>query len=1098
MTHNVRRTIAIAATSFFIFLAALFWWFQKSPLKTLTMPQLLAAYQDELQLPGQTISQAAAHLKTPEGAYRFVRDEITLSSYYARQQSPEEVLRTRFANVPDKAALLAELIKAQGWEAKFLYSDNYYKPAPVTQAKKSPASKTLKEILRRLDIDQKTYEADWQALQNQSEKWFAAQNEQTKAAFDLLKEVIDYSPNYAHSTYGPYYGTRVFVQAEKDGKTKLFDLITYDRPLEDYIYDYDLPAPHMPVVELRLRHGDGLEQTLLRAQKPIAHHQFAIRFLPTIAPLDRLAGPANPETIGNWTPVLIYDGELTTGTPFSIDGKTPSLQDKPPVMQFSDLQPADPETASLLEIARTDFSNWPQIRLSLKIESSGEGVWLPSHFAIRDNDALVKPRLLNINQEQKKLLILTDVSYSMGDIDAFDVSKEAIIDLIAQLPPQMPVGLSSFAGSVTRLIPLQPLDDRQAYEEAVKALEMQSSTGIFYALADAANMDELENGVVILLTDGYDNVGGSEEEVVEALKARNIRVFAIALGNDSDSELLQRIAEKTGGTFQKIRTAKELEPFYARLGTELTSYVVLEYEADTAAVNSPLIGEGNSLSESDDTIFLLAENISAIGEEGSAEEDGMAAENDVGASSTTRQISITLRNSSLQAQTFYQQPNEQKARETVQLILHVEYNVDGFQEINRTLLDFSDPELPWKLIGDYRLIEDLSSYPATRLEAAYIANWQKAWALKTGQEDFTSPMAPLDYGQILFINGFRALSRYDSENPTYLANGPNLYLTRSWINPQNGGTARQVFDFLYRYDRGEGGENTWDEVAMDMASARAEGIIIGGENGIDILQKNADSLQLVSLDETRPEWVSKSLWQEALRYEKDYDYLIASPKIANWVWQINKDFGHEFRALYDEGYFLAKGSSAQNIAQQFEKIDKILQLYESATGNFAGLIPTTGAQLSAIASFKREELKLWCFSTVMMGYVGEAIEDEDALLNQRGPEAAKSKAARLCKLKGGSPDNGRDFIMGAVKQAAEDGVRSFVINAVKEGAGSGFSNPHSLWDTGGKLSNAAASFNSSATINGLMAETSLSPAKTPPMPMTPRFHQAMADTLGGQ
>ena len=593
MTHNIRRNITIAAALFFILLIALFVWLQKSPLKTMTMPQLLASYQDELQLPGPTIAQAATHLENAEAAYHFVRDDIALASYGGRQQSPEDVLQTRFANLPDKAALLAELLQAQGWETKLLSASGYYEPSPITRSKKPRKSKILREILRRLDIDQKTYQADWQNLMSQSQDWLTAQNEQTKTAFDTLKELIGYSESYAQSGSGPNYGDRLFVRAEKDDKTKLFNLITTEDIPEEDLYNYDLPERHSPVIELRLRHKDGLEQTLLRHQQPIANHQFIIRFLPTIAPLERLAGPAEPQTIRNWTPVFIYDGIISSGIAFSLDGDTPSLDDSPPIMDPQALRLANPDTASVLEITRVDIENWPKIRLSLKLDSDGEGVWLPSHFTIRDNGELVKPRLLNINQDQKKLLVLTDVSHSMGDIGAFDISKEAIIDLIRQLPPEMPVGLSSFAGEVAQLIPLKPLDDKPAYERAVNAMEMQSYTGIYRALANAAGVEKLQNGIVILLTDGYDNVGGSEEEVIEALKARNIRVFAIALGNDSDAALLQRIAEKTGGSFQKIRTAEELESFYARLGAELTSYVVLEYEATpsvmTIAEETPLL-----------------------------------------------------------------------------------------------------------------------------------------------------------------------------------------------------------------------------------------------------------------------------------------------------------------------------------------------------------------------------------------------------------------------------------------------------------------------------------------------------------------------------
>jgi von Willebrand factor type A domain-containing protein len=1095
MFHSLRRKLVAGGVLLLLFLLTLSFWSQKSPLKSLTMPELLAMYQAELQSPGLTVSEAANNLDDTQSAYQFVRDDITLGNYKGHIQSPEDVLRSRRANGTDKAALLKALLEEMGWAAEIRYTDDFFTPtSPIKKRKKKPG-RILQEINRRLGISGKQYQSEWEQEQAKAQNYLAREQTKSQNGYQFLQEKINYNYDYSNTTDSISYGPRLFLYASKEGKEQIrFDLLTSGQEEPEYTYSFELPVLQKPGIELRLKHNNGLEQTLLRSERSLAGHQFSIKFLPTIDTRTTLLGPPAPDRIESWTPVLIYDGELFSGTPFTTKGQTSSLKDMPPINAIEALEIANPANIKTMELVRTNVENWPMVRLSLNMEQKGEGIWLPSHFTILDNGVPVASHLLNITQNRNKILVLTDISYSMDDINAFETSKEAIINLIEQLPPETQAGLSSFAGSVTRLVDIAPIGDGTAFREALAALQMTYYTGIFNALSDAAAMEGLDDGIIILLTDGYDNVGGSESRVIEALKARNIRIFAIALGDGADVGLMQRLAEGTNGDFQKIRTVDEMEPFYARLGNELTSYVVLEYDAGAIA---PQQVDGALFAETIDSEATVIEP--DLIPESTIEEtvDGpQPAPEPVIMSSYDHLINVDLKKTNLTTHGSYTQP-ETGNTSPAQLFLHVGYSVNGnYSETNRLLVSFDDPELSWKLSGDYTLMEDIGSYPARTLEAAYIANWQKAWGTTQGEQgEKTNPdpvMQNIDLGQMLLINGFRALSQYQAERSTYLDSGPNIYLRRSWLTPENGGMRQQIFDVLYRHYRGEGGARSWDLAAMELASARAEGLIIEGQNGIDALMAE-DNIEIIDLNGGRPGWLPEPLWQEAIRKKGDYDKLIASPDNTHWVWQVGEDIYHNFRVLYHDDGLTAKGASAEQIASEFDKIDKMLNLYDTAVGNFAGLIPTTGAQLSVIASFKRTELKLWCFSTVMMGYVGESIEDEEAALNT-DPEAAKANAARLCKLNS-SPDDGEKFIRNAVKQAAEDGVNSFITNVVKESGGKTATNAHNAWSTGGALFNAATSFNSAAAIDSVSGAGPAVPSGSSPMSMTGRFHQAMAAAL---
>jgi Ca-activated chloride channel family protein len=87
-----------------------------------------------------------------------------------------------------------------------------------------------------------------------------------------------------------------------------------------------------------------------------------------------------------------------------------------------------------------------------------------------------------------------------------------------------------------------------ALRDSIRALGPGGGTGIFRCLDRAAAhfRGEPSRGVkrlVILMTDGMDNAGGS----TAAIAALHIPVIAIGFGNDADMGTLNRIADETGG-----------------------------------------------------------------------------------------------------------------------------------------------------------------------------------------------------------------------------------------------------------------------------------------------------------------------------------------------------------------------------------------------------------------------------------------------------------------------------------------------------------------------------------------------------------------------
>ena len=152
------RAKVVGSALLLVFLLLYFLWPRSSAFQDMSMPELLAAYQAELQSPGMTVEDVAKNLDDADAAYEFVRDEIILSNYVGHVQSPETVLQTRFANSLDKAALLASLLQQMGWTITHQYHDSYFAPSYAKQKSKPKISPYLAEINKRLGIDSKTFQ----------------------------------------------------------------------------------------------------------------------------------------------------------------------------------------------------------------------------------------------------------------------------------------------------------------------------------------------------------------------------------------------------------------------------------------------------------------------------------------------------------------------------------------------------------------------------------------------------------------------------------------------------------------------------------------------------------------------------------------------------------------------------------------------------------------------------------------------------------------------------------------------------------------------------------------------------------------------------
>ena len=204
---------------------------------------------------------------------------------------------------------------------------------------------------------------------------------------------------------------------------------------------------------------------------------------------------------------------------------------------------------------------------------------------------------VRVPRERATVVMAVDVSLSMQarDIepDRFRAMQKAAKEFVDVLPERINLGLVSFAGTATTVVP--PTTDRAQVAAAIDNLDLAESTAIgeavftslsaiqnFQTSLETASEDEVPARVV-LLSDGYNTVGREDTQAIDAARAAGVPVSTIAFGTDYgtldldgetvpvpvDRATLENIADATGGSYSEAASASELEQVYADLGSQI-------------------------------------------------------------------------------------------------------------------------------------------------------------------------------------------------------------------------------------------------------------------------------------------------------------------------------------------------------------------------------------------------------------------------------------------------------------------------------------------------------------------------------------------------
>ena len=231
-----------------------------------------------------------------------------------------------------------------------------------------------------------------------------------------------------------------------------------------------------------------------------------------------------------------------------------------------------------------------------------------------------------------EIQVLIDVSGSMKQNDPDNLRIEASRLLIDLLPDHARAAIWLFAEKTAVLTASDAVD--QAWkQQAVKATANIHSRGLYTHIEDALQTVLSQgftgngNKHLILLTDGFVDISkdimesaDSRErilsELISKLRQQNIQVQTVALSDQADKELLEKLAFETGGWAETARSAEQLQRLFLKMAqkaapkdtlpltdnqfsvdSEIHEFSVLVFKKPRAAPTQLLAPDGKKLSK---------------------------------------------------------------------------------------------------------------------------------------------------------------------------------------------------------------------------------------------------------------------------------------------------------------------------------------------------------------------------------------------------------------------------------------------------------------------------------------------------------------------
>ncbi|MFN8565526.1 MAG: extracellular solute-binding protein [Anaerolineae bacterium] len=166
-------------------------------------------------------------------------------------------------------------------------------------------------------------------------------------------------------------------------------------------------------------------------------------------------------------------------------------------------------------------------------------------------------------KKQADVMLLIDVSGSMGNDGKIDQAREAALAFLDRMEPTNRVGLMIFSDQIELRVPLAISDRRRInWQSHIKSLRAGGGTELFQAVAQAASAFGDSSGencirAIVLLSDGADtgDQGYSLNDAISAVEASSgdlnpVILIPVAYGADADINALNSLARASNAKVQ--------------------------------------------------------------------------------------------------------------------------------------------------------------------------------------------------------------------------------------------------------------------------------------------------------------------------------------------------------------------------------------------------------------------------------------------------------------------------------------------------------------------------------------------------------------------
>lgn len=187
---------------------------------------------------------------------------------------------------------------------------------------------------------------------------------------------------------------------------------------------------------------------------------------------------------------------------------------------------------------------------------------------------------------------MTDVAEGGSGATCLDLAKEAALEGVNNLRDTDEIGVLAFDDTYDWVVPIQQATNRTSVSNGIATINVGGGTSIYPALDAAATGlqgSDAQIKHIILLTDGQDYYD-QYNDVVNKINDSGITLSTVAVGPESDQQLLQDLAERCGGRFYYTDINSGIPKIFAQeIILSGKSYLVNEEFVPVITSNSELI-----------------------------------------------------------------------------------------------------------------------------------------------------------------------------------------------------------------------------------------------------------------------------------------------------------------------------------------------------------------------------------------------------------------------------------------------------------------------------------------------------------------------------